>query len=160
MKWTDEQKSAINKRNSNILVTASAGSGKTAVLIERVINRVLIDEIDIDKILVVTFTNASALELRDKLSKKLSEKYKEEGTNKSFIKRQIRILNRANISTIHAFCLKIIRSNFDRVSLDPEFKILDEANTNILKKRAITNIIEEEYAKEKNQNLTKFITAI
>lgn len=157
MKWTDEQKSAINKRNSNILVTASAGSGKTAVLIERVINRVLIDEIDIDKILVVTFTNASALELRDKLSKKLSEKYKEEGTNKSFIKRQIRILNRANISTIHAFCLKIIRSNFDRVSLDPEFKILDEANTNILKKRAITNIIEKEYAKEKNQNLTNLL---
>ena len=107
--WTVEQESAINKKNSNVLVAASAGSGKTSVLITRVIKKVLEEQIDIDKILVVTFTNAAALELKQRLEKELNNKLKEKGAERSFIKRQIRLLNRSNISTIHSFCLKIIR---------------------------------------------------
>ena len=151
--WTVEQESAINKKNSNVLVAASAGSGKTSVLITRVIKKVLEEQIDIDKILVVTFTNAAALELKQRLEKELNNKLKEQGAERSFIKRQIRLLNRANISTLHSFCLKIIRENFDILEIDPDFKISDESESGILKSKAINKVIEKEYSKENNHEL-------
>ncbi len=155
--WTNEQKSAIDKRNSNILVSASAGSGKTAVLISRVIKRVLEDEIDIDKILVVTFTNASASELKDRLLSQLKENLKNDIKKSSFIKRQIRLLNRANISTIHSFCLKVIRENFDIIGIDPDFKICDDSQSNMMKVKALNKILEDEYGIENNSMLFKLL---
>ena len=142
--WTKEQQLAINKQDSNILVSASAGSGKTAVLVERVINKVINYKIDIDKILVVTFTNAAAAELKERLMiaiyKALSENPKD-----SFLKRQLTYINRASITTIHSFCLEVIRSNFQILEIDPGFKICDETDSNILKAKAILNVLENEY---------------
>ena len=143
--WTEEQQLAIDKQNSNILVSASAGSGKTAVLVERVINKVIKYKIDIDKILVVTFTNAAAAELKERLMLAI---YKALNTNPkdSFLKRQLTYINRASITTIHSFCLDIIRANFQELDIDPNFKICDETESNILKSKAILKVLEEEYA--------------
>ena len=154
--WTVEQNEAINKRNSNVLVSASAGSGKTAVLITRVINRVIEDEIDIDKLLVVTFTNASALELKDRLKKSLDETLAKNKNKKQFIKKQIKLLNRANICTLHAFCLKVIRENFELLEISPDFKIADENESLNLKIKALDLVFEEEY-KTSNDKLIKIL---
>ncbi len=150
--WTKEQEVAINKQNSNILVSASAGSGKTAVLVERVINKVIKYKIDIDKILVVTFTNASAVELKERL---LLAIYKElnKNPNDAFLKRQLTYINRANITTIHAFCLELIRSNFHILDIDPNFSICDEAQSSLLKLKAINNVLEERYKKSEVDKL-------
>ena len=143
-KWTSEQELAILKQNSNILVSASAGSGKTAVLVERVINKVIKYSTDIDKILVVTFTNASAAELKERL---LLAIYKalDENPDNNFLKRQLKYINRASITTIHAFCLELIRANFHILNLDPNFKICEESKSLILKTEAINRLLEEKY---------------
>ncbi|MEG0873422.1 MAG: helicase-exonuclease AddAB subunit AddA [Clostridia bacterium] len=143
-KWTKEQRSAIDTRNCNLLVSASAGSGKTAVLVERVVKKVVKDNIDIDKLLVVTFTNASAIELKERL---LSAIYKEldKDPDNTFLKRQIGLLNRSYITTIHAFCLDLIRSNFHILDIDPNFKICDDTQSQILKAKAMEKILESKY---------------
>ena len=142
--WTKEQKMAIEKKNSNILVSASAGSGKTAVLVERVISTCIKEKVDIDKILVVTFTNASAIELKERL---MSAIYKALETSKDvkFLKRQLNLINRASITTIHSFCLELIRSNFYNLEIDPNFRIADDVESKLLKSKAIQNVIEKKY---------------
>ena len=110
-KWTREQNLAINEKDSNILVAAAAGSGKTAVLVERIINKVINEKIDIDKILVVTFTNAAASEMRERILDAIYKRLEDEPEN-AHLQRQINLLNKASISTIHAFCLDVIRNNF------------------------------------------------
>lgn len=143
-KWTNEQNLAINSINSNILVSASAGSGKTAVLVERVITKVLKYNVDIDKLLVVTFTNASAVELKERLLEAIYKNLEKDPKN-LFLKRQLNLLNRANITTIHAFCLELIKSNFFCLDIDPNFKICDETESSILKNKAIETILESKY---------------
>ena len=150
VKWTVEQKSAIDKKKSNILVSASAGSGKTAVLIERVLKKVIDENIDIDKLLVVTFTNAAATELKEKLIKKIYEKL-DEDKNNAFLRAQLKNINKAKITTIDAFCLDIVRSNFEKLSIDPNFKICDNAQAIIFKNEVITNILEEKYVLDKDE---------
>lgn len=142
--WTKEQKLAIDADKNNILVSASAGSGKTAVLVERVISKVIKSHIDIDKILVVTFTNASAVELKEKL---LIAIYKaiEEDKNNTFLKKQLEYLNRATITTIHSFCLQVIRSNFYNLGIDPTIQICDEGTSKLLKAKAFNTELENEY---------------
>lgn len=152
--WTEKQKEAIDKRNSNILVSASAGSGKTAVLVERVINRVIDDNVDINKLLIVTFTNASASELKERLLKRIYEALDKDKSN-AFLKRQIQNINIANIETIHSFCLKLIRSNFDVLEIDPNIKIVDESYSNVLKIKAINNVLEKLYIKANKDDLEK-----
>ena len=152
--WTDEQQLAISKKNSNILVSASAGSGKTAVLVERVINKVINEKIDIDKILVVTFTNAAATELKEKLLLVIYDRLNK-NRDDSFLKRQLTYINRASITTIHSFCLDIIRSNFEFLDIDPNFRICDETESNILKTKAILNVIEQEYRNSNVNNKIK-----
>jgi ATP-dependent helicase/nuclease subunit A len=143
-KWTKEQKLAIDANGNNILVSASAGSGKTAVLVERVISKVIHSHIDIDKILVVTFTNASAIELKEKL---LTAIYKAIDNNKNdtFLKKQLGYLNRATITTIHSFCLEVIRSNFYNLGIDPNISICDDATSKLLKAKAFNLELENEY---------------
>lgn len=155
-KFTIEQNLAINKRNSNVLVSASAGSGKTKVLITRVINRVIIDEIDIDRLLVVTFTNAAALELKERLKKSLDEALKNNKDKSVYIKKQIKLLNRANISTLHAFCLKVIRENFEKLEIDPNFKVAEESEIYNLKLKALNSVFEDEY-KKNDKSLIKLL---
>ena len=144
--WTKEQKQAIDKDNSNILVAASAGSGKTAVLVERVITKVIKYRIDIDKILVVTFTNAAAQELKERLMLAIYKALNENPKDK-FLKKQLVYINRASITTIHSFCLEIIRSNFHVLDIDPNFSICDETESAVLKSKAILKVLEDEYTK-------------
>ncbi len=142
--WTKEQKLAIDIKDKNILVSASAGSGKTAVLVERVISKVIDEHIDIDKILVVTFTNAAASELKQKLIKAINKEIKKDNQN-YFLKRQLDNIHRASITTIHSFCLEVIRSNFFKIDLDPSFNICDDINSKLLKSAAMIKVLEDEY---------------
>ena len=111
MDWTKEQKQAIEEKGSNILVAAAAGSGKTAVLVERIIRKVIDDKIDIDKLLVVTFTNAAASEMRERVLDAIYKKLDENPNNENLL-RQITLLNKASICTIDSFCLDVVRNNF------------------------------------------------
>ena len=120
VKWTDEQKQAIYEKASNILVAAAAGSGKTAVLVERIINKILNEKIDIDKILVVTFTNAAASEMRERVLNAIYKKIEEEPENE-LLQRQITLLNKASICTIDSFCLDVVRNNFFEIDISPNF---------------------------------------
>src|SRR5690554_2912652 len=117
VKWTKEQKAAIDARDCDLLVAAAAGSGKTAVLVERIINRVLDEKnpVDIDRLLVVTFTNAAALEMKERIAKAIAEKIAEvakEGTTQRYnwLKRQLALINKATITTIHSFCQNVIKT--------------------------------------------------
>lgn len=152
--WTKEQNQAIKKENSNVLVAASAGSGKTAVLVERVITKVISSKIDIDKILVVTFTNAAAQELKERLMLAIYDALNKNPQDK-FLKRQLVYINRASITTIHAFCLEIIRANFHALDIDPNFSICDETESAVLKSKAILKVIEEEYIKSNEDEVLK-----
>jgi len=147
-RWTNQQKLAIEVEGSNILVSASAGSGKTAVLVERVVSKVIHSHIDIDRILVVTFTNASAVELKERL---LIAIYKaiDEDKNNMFLKKQLEYLNRATITTIHSFCLEVIRSNFYSLGIDPNVSICDDTMSKLLKAKAFNNELENSYTSHK-----------
>ena len=104
VKWTKEQKQAIEEKGSNILVAAAAGSGKTAVLVERIIHKIIDEKMDINKMLVVTFTNAAASEMRERILDAIYKKLEQEPQN-VHLQRQITLLNKASICTINAFCL-------------------------------------------------------
>ena len=114
MAWTSKQLQAITQKGSNILVAAAAGSGKTAVLVERIVNKITKENIDIDKLLVVTFTNAAATEMRERVLDAIYKKIDKEPDNVN-LRRQIILLNKSNISTIHAFCLEVIKNNFYKI---------------------------------------------
>ncbi len=147
VKWTKEQKLAINQKGNNILVAAAAGSGKTAVLVERIIQKIIKDHVDIDKLLVVTFTNAAASEMRERV---LSSLYKELDNNPDdeTIKRQILLLGKSNICTIHSFCLDIIRNYFYEIDLPANFKIASKEEMEILKQEALEDLLDSLYEKE------------
>ncbi|MBO7195813.1 MAG: UvrD-helicase domain-containing protein [Clostridia bacterium] len=145
-RWTDEQLSAINTRDKTLLVSAAAGSGKTATLTERII-RSLTDPVslmDIDSILVVTFTNAAASELRAKISRALT-KAVEENPEDQHLKRQLYLLPAAKIRTIDSFCNEILRANCDRVGISPGYRIADTAECELLAISIIEGLIEAVY---------------
>lgn len=141
--YTKQQQSVIDVRDRNVLVSAAAGSGKTAVLVDRVIQMVLKGQISLDEVLVVTFTRAAASEMRERiseaLSKALAEDYRRE------IKAQLALLPFADITTIHAFCLKVIRENYSVLNLEPDFQIADDSETEILAEESMAELLEEEY---------------
>ena len=147
VKWTDEQNQAIYEKDSNILVAAAAGSGKTAVLVERIINKIIKEKIDIDKLLVVTFTNAAASEMRERILNAIYKKIEEEPNNLE-LQRQITLLNKSSICTIHSFCLDIIRNNFYEIDISPNFRIGDTAEIELLKEEVLEELFEELYLKE------------
>ena len=145
-KWTNEQLSAIKTRNCNLLVAAAAGSGKTAVLVERII-KIITDEenpVDIDKLLVVTFTNAAAAEMRERIANAISKALDENPDSKN-LQNQLTLLNRANITTMHSFCLDVIRNNFHKIDLDPSFRIGDQTETILIKSDVIEELFEDRY---------------
>lgn len=147
VKWTNEQKQAIEEKGSNILVAAAAGSGKTAVLVERIINRILNDKIDIDKLLVVTFTNAAASEMRERILDAIYKKIEDDPSNTE-LQRQITLLNKASICTIHSFCLDVIRNNFYEINISPNFRIGDTAEIELLKQETLDDLFEKKYFEE------------
>ena len=145
-KWTNEQLSAIKTRNCNLLVAAAAGSGKTAVLVERII-KIITDEenpVDIDKLLVVTFTNAAAAEMRERIANAISKALDENPDSKN-LQNQLTLLNRANITTMHSFCLDVIKNNFHIIDLDPAFRILDETEGMLLRSEVLEELFEDKY---------------
>ena len=144
--WTEDQQKAILTRNCNILVAAAAGSGKTAVLVERIIKIVTDEErpTDIDKLLVVTFTNAAASEMRERIAAAISKELHNNPQSK-LLQRQLTLLNKSSITTIHSFCLEVIRSNFHIVDLDPNFRIADATEAVLLKQEALEELFEERY---------------
>lgn len=150
MQWTDEQKQAINEKGNNILVAAAAGSGKTAVLVERIINKIINEKIDIDKILVVTFTNLAASQMREKILDALYKKI-EIDPEDIHLQRQITLLPKANICTIDSFCLDIVKNNFFELDISPNFRIADEVELKILKQETLEEMFENKYEnKEKD----------
>ena len=158
MEWTKEQKQAISRNKSNILVAAAAGSGKTAVLVERIINKILNEKIDIDKLLVVTFTNAAASEMRERILnaiyKKIDESENEEEIQN--LQKQVVLLNKASICTIDSFCLDVVRNNFFEIDISPNFRIADTAEIELLKQEVLDELFEEKY-EEKNEDFQKLI---
>ncbi|WP_288222497.1 helicase-exonuclease AddAB subunit AddA [uncultured Clostridium sp.] len=148
-KWTEDQLKAINTRNCNLLVAAAAGSGKTAVLVERII-RIITNEdnpIDIDRLLVVTFTSAAAAEMRERIADAIS-KALEVNPNSKVLQRQLTLLSRANITTMHSFCLDVIKNYYHIINLDPTFRIADETENTLLKLEVINDMFEDYYENE------------
>lgn len=145
-KWTDSQNNAINARGSNIIVSAAAGSGKTAVLVLRVINMITDENnpVSIDKLLIVTFTNAAAAEMRARIAKSLN-KIAAENPNNTLVLEQLSLLPGAKICTIDSFCINLVRENFFSLDISQDFDILDNSDDELLQRRVADEIVEEHY---------------
>lgn len=148
-RWTPEQWEAITESGGNLLVAAAAGAGKTAVLVERIIRKITDEEkpVDIDRLLVVTFTNAAATEMRERIAEAIS-KVLDSHPGSRALQRQMVLLNKASITTIHSFCLEVIRNHFQQIDLDPDFRIADETEALLLKTEALEELFEEVYTEE------------
>lgn len=145
IKWTKEQEQAITYREESLLVAAAAGSGKTAVLVERICTMVTSENpIDIDRLLIVTFTRAAATEMRERISERIAKALEEDPENENLL-RQLALLNQANIMTIDAFCRRVIEENFHLVDLDPDYRLLDDTETNILIAETMEEVLEESF---------------
>ena len=145
-RWTTEQQEAIDTRRCNLLIAAAAGSGKTAVLVERIIKIITNEEdpVDIDKLLVVTFTSAAASEMRERIAKAITKALDDNPSSKN-LQKQLTLLGRSNITTMHSFCLDVIKNNFHIIDLDPSFRILDETEGVLLKAEIIEDLFEDKY---------------
>lgn len=148
MKWTEAQQQTIDTRDKNILVSAAAGSGKTAVLIERIKQLMLQDKVDIDRFLITTFTNAASAEMKERLEKAIKEELKKPKSDKTFLKKQLMLLPNANISTFHTFALEVMRKFFYLTDLEPGFKIGDEIEVSIMKREAADELFEVRFAED------------
>lgn len=146
--WTGEQKAAIYQRGGNLLVAAAAGAGKTAVLVERVIQMLLDDAapVDLDRLLVVTFTDAAAGEMRQRIGAALQERlHRTGGAQQQRLLSQLLQLPRAPIGTLHSFCSELLRRHFDHLQLDPAFRIMDENEALFLRQEVLEEVLEEKY---------------
>lgn len=152
--WTREQLDAITERNCNLLVAAAAGAGKTAVLVERIIRKITDPEnpVDIDRLLVVTFTNAAATEMRERIGEALAGALEKDPSSAN-LQKQMALLDRASIMTLHSFCLEVVRSHFHALDLDPLFRIADETETSLMKLDALDQLFESKYENEDKDSL-------
>ncbi|MEC1715705.1 helicase-exonuclease AddAB subunit AddA [Schinkia azotoformans] len=150
--WTDDQWRAIATSGKDILVAAAAGSGKTAVLVERIIKKItsVNNPVDVDRLLVVTFTNAAAAEMRKRIGEAL-EKEIAKSPSSLHLRRQLTLLNRASISTLHSFCLNVLRKYYYYIDLDPGFRIADETEAELLMEEVMEELFEEQYSLENNE---------
>ena len=153
MAWTNEQQAAIDSRGQTLLLSAAAGSGKTAVLVERIIRRLLDKEypIDITELLVVTFTKAAAAEMRDRIGTALMKALSE--TKDPRVERQLALLPSAQISTLHAFCQHVIRKYFYTIDLDPAFSIAGEEELNLLRRQVLEDIFLSYYEDDEKASI-------
>ncbi|KIL45641.1 helicase-exonuclease AddAB subunit AddA [Jeotgalibacillus soli] len=159
--WTDDQWKAIWAKDQDILVAAAAGSGKTAVLVERMIQKVLsqVSPINVDELLVVTFTNASAAEMKHRVGQAL-EKAIEQFPESKHLRRQASLLNKASISTLHSFCLEVIRTYYYLIDIDPGFRIADDAEAELLKDEVMEEMLEQEYGQAENEPFFRLVDAL
>ena len=149
MKFTEEQQLAIDLRKRNILVSAAAGSGKTAVLTERIVNMVSneSDPVDVDRLLVVTFTNAAASEMRERIARAIEARLETCGENEH-LQRQSALLHNAQITTIDSFCLYLIRNHFNDIGLDPGFRVADEGEIRLMMQEVLQETLEAGFAQK------------
>ncbi len=154
VKWTPEQTKVIELHDRNILVSAAAGSGKTAVLVERIVKMVE-NGCDIDRLLVVTFTNAAAMEMRERLREAI-EKRIEASPDNQHLHKQLLLISSAMICTIDSFCLDLVKNNFTGLSIDPCFKIADEAELKLIKADVMNQLLEDRY-KTKDKRFREFV---
>ena len=156
-KWTEEQKKVIETRHRNLLVSAAAGSGKTAVLVERIIRMITDpeDPVDIDRLLVMTFTNAAAAEMRERVETALGKLLDEYPGDKN-LERQNTLIHHAKITTIDSFCLNLLREHFHELDLDPGFRVADEGELLLLKADVMKELLEE-YYKRGDDRFIKFV---
>lgn len=155
--FTKEQQKAINTRNADILVSAAAGSGKTAVLVERIMG-IITDEkrpVDIDNLLIVTFTSAAAAEMRERIGKALAAIAEKE--NNEHILRQLTLVNYADITTIHSFCMKVVRENYTKLNIDHDFRIADENECGLIKAAVLEELFERRYGGENNESFLSLV---
>ena len=147
MKFTPEQQKVIELHNSNILVSAAAGSGKTAVLVERIIRMICEGEnpADIDRLLIVTFTNAAAAEMRERIAAGIAARLEADPGNEH-IQKQSALLHNAQITTIDSFSLFLIRNHFNEIGLDPDFRVADEGEIKLLQQEVLAQLLEDAYA--------------
>ena len=149
IQFTKDQQKVIDLHEKNILVSAAAGSGKTAVLVERIIQLVCeeANQVDIDRLLIVTFTNAAAAEMRERISAGIAamqEKYPES----EHIERQAALLHNALITTIDSFCLYLVKNHFQEIGLDPAFRVADEGEIKLMKQDVLAGLLEEKFAEK------------
>lgn len=146
-KWTEEQKKVISLRNRNILVSAAAGSGKTAVLVERILSKIMDKQnpVDIDRLLIMTFTRAAAGEMKERITAALEKAIGEDPENEH-LQKQTNLIHTAQITTIDGFCAYIIRNYFHLIGLDPGYRTGDEGELKLLKKDVLKELLEEGYA--------------
>ena len=146
VQWTEDQKKVIELRNRNILVSAAAGSGKTAVLVERIIQRLLDerDPLDVDRLLIVTFTEAAAAEMKERIRDAI-ENALEDTPGNVHLQRQATLIHSARITTIHSFCLSVIREHFHAINLDPGFRIAEEGELKLLRQDVLEEMLESCY---------------
>lgn len=148
MKWTQAQQQTIDIRDKNILVSAAAGSGKTAVLVERIKQLILKDGVDMDRFLITTFTNAAAAEMKERLEKAIRQQLKEPGADKAFLKKQLNLMPSANISTFHTFALEIIHRYFYLTDLEPGFKIGDDVQISIMRREVMDELFDIKFEED------------
>lgn len=159
VKWTEEQQKVIDTHGIDVLVSAAAGSGKTAVLVARILEMVTspVHPVDIDRLLVVTFTNAAAAEMRQRIRDALEVRAEQEADNEH-LQRQLVLIHNAKITTIHSFCLQVLRSHFHLIGLDPGFRVADEAEMQLLRQDVLKEVLDETYETEaENQEFHEFL---
>ena len=142
--WTAEQLQAIEARGSNILVAAAAGSGKTAVLVERIIRRICDEQVSVDSLLVLTFTEAAAAEMKRKIARAISEKLQDDPEN-PHLRRQNMLVHSAHISTIHSFCKTMIQNNIHLTDIPTDFTLIDPVENEVLRAEALDRVLERYY---------------
>ena len=159
MAWTTKQQNAIDARNCNLLVSAAAGSGKTAVLIERIIQRVLDKDnpVDIDTIVVVTFTRAAAEEMKNRLGAAFENELRKNPGNRYLLK-QISLLDNARITTIDSFCTYILRNYYNSIGFEPDFRVADEGELNLIREDVLQTILEEKF-EQQDMKFLNFVEA-
>ncbi len=152
--YTEDQQTVIDLRDCNILVSAAAGSGKTAVLTERIVQRICDcdNPVQIDRMLIVTFTNAAAAEMKERIGTALRKRLEQEPGN-GHLRKQITLLNHAQITTIHSFCLYLLRNHFHEINLDPAFRIADDGEIKLLKEEVLESFLEEKYEESESEFL-------
>ena len=141
---TEEQKRIVDDRGGELLVSAAAGSGKTRVLVERLMDRVTREGLDLDQFLVITYTKAAAGELRARIAQELSARLAE-APNDRHLRRQTALVYQAQISTIHAFCAALLRESGHLLDLDPDFRLCDEGEGHVMMAQVLEDVLEEQY---------------
>jgi ATP-dependent helicase/nuclease subunit A len=160
LRWTPEQKDAITFTGASLLVSAAAGSGKTAVLAERCAHLVCDAKprCNISQLLVVTFTDAAALEMKSRIDEALRKRLAN-APDDEHLRRQFALIEHANISTLHSFCNRLVRRNFQRVGLDPDFRILEADEAALIRRDVVQNLFMDRYDSAEAEPFRRFIDA-